>query len=229
MSIMPAKPLVIFSACWPISRTDTLHETIIDFHNTPVRYQAFLGAGRGGHNIQRAGDAAAEIEFVRQRAEELGILMDALTQGEIPLRVTHNDTKFNNVMIDDHTGEAVCIVDLDTVMPGSLLFDFGDAIRSIANTSAEDEPDLEKVHFDLETYENFTQGFLEAMGGAIAQDEYALMPFSARLMTLECGMRFLTDHLKGTYTSASPGRTITWTAAGHSSSWCRKWKPNFQR
>jgi hypothetical protein len=175
---------------------DTLHETIPDFHNTPVRYQAFQAAVNADR-YQRAAGAAAEIGFVHQRVEELGIMIGALEQGKIPLRVTHNDTKFNNVMIDDQTGEAICIVDLDTVMPGSLLFDFGDAIRSIANTAAEDEPNLDIVHFDLETYENFTRGFLEATGNSITQEEYALLPFSARLMTIECGIRFLTDHLNG--------------------------------
>jgi Ser/Thr protein kinase RdoA (MazF antagonist) len=176
--------------------TETLHETIIDFHNTPVRYQAFLAAIQADPHQCVAG-VAAEIDFVRQRESEMAVIMDALALGKIPLRVTHNDTKFNNVMIDDHTGEAVCIVDLDTVMPGSLLFDFGDAIRSICNTAEEDEPDLDIVHFDLETFENFTKGYLSALGRLITSHEYALLPFSARLMTLECGMRFLTDHLEG--------------------------------
>ena len=176
--------------------SDSLHETIVDFHNTPVRYQAFLAAVEADVH-RRAASAVAEIDFVRRRAGEVGVIVEALAAGEVPLRVTHNDTKFDNVMIDDHSGEAVCIVDLDTVMPGSLLFDFGDAIRSIANTGAEDEPDLEKVHFDLETYENFARGYLEALGITVTPGEFSLLPFSARLMTLECGIRFLTDYLIG--------------------------------
>ena len=115
----------------------------------------------------------------------------------MPLRVTHNDTKFNNVMIDDKTGEGICVIDLDTVMPGLSLYDFGDSIRFGANPAAEDERDLSKVWMDLGLYEQFTRGYLETAGDSLTRTELEYMPFSAKLMTYECGIRFLTDHLNG--------------------------------
>jgi hypothetical protein len=173
-----------------------LHETIPDFHNTRKRFNAFVDAlDKDTHN--RAIEVKQEINFVLARSEEMGILVDAYEGDKLPGRVTHNDTKFNNVMIDDYTGEGVCVIDLDTVMPGLSLYDYGDAIRSIANTGEEDERDLSKVRFSLDTYKEFSNGFLRAVNGNLVGEELALMPFSAKLMTLECGMRFLTDHLKG--------------------------------
>ena len=127
----------------------------------------------------------------------MGLAMDMLREGRLPLRVTHNDTKLNNIMIDDATGEAICIIDLDTVMPGLSIFDFGDSIRFGANTAEEDERDLSKVALSLPLFETYTKGFLEGCAGSLTEHEVNMLPQGARLMTLECGMRFLTDYLEG--------------------------------
>jgi len=145
----------------------------------------------------RASDVREEIDFILKRADQTSVLVDLIDQGKLPIRVTHNDTKFNNVMIDDETGDGICVIDLDTVMPGSLLYDFGDAIRSIANTADEDERDLSIVNFSLETFAFFTRGYLDTMLDTLTQTEIHYLSFSANLMTLECGLRFLTDHLAG--------------------------------
>lgn len=175
---------------------ETLHETIPRFHDTPSRYEAFEAAvARDAAN--RAAGCAAEIAFARARAEETGRLLAAHAEGRVPMRVTHNDTKFNNVMIDDATGEGICVVDLDTVMPGLSLYDFGDAIRSGANTAEEDERDLSKVALDLPHFESFATGYLEAAGTALAPEELDLLAFSAKLIAFEIGLRFLADHLDG--------------------------------
>jgi hypothetical protein len=176
--------------------TIDLHETIPDFHHTPKRLKTFIDVVEADRR-NRAISVKDEIEFVLQRAGEASIIVDLISNGNLPLRVTHNDTKFNNVMIDDHTGEGVCVIDLDTVMPGSALYDFGDAIRSIANTAAEDERDLSKVHFNLDTFKVFTSGYTDAVGDILTAVEFERLVFSAWLMTLECGMRFLTDHIDG--------------------------------
>lgn len=173
-----------------------LHETIPNFHNSASRFEDFLAAVESDP-IKRSQAVQAEIDFVLQRAEEMPILVDLITRGDLPIRVTHNDTKYNNVMIDDETGAGICVIDLDTVMPGSLLYDFGDAIRSITNTAAEDERDLSIVHFNLDTFEKYAQGYLAATRDALTPREKEYLAFSARLMTLECGMRFLADHLSG--------------------------------
>ena len=175
---------------------DRLHETIPDFHHTRKRFEAFVDAlERDVEN--RAQSIKAEIEFVLEWAEDTSILVDLLAQGQLPERVTHNDTKFNNVMIDDETGEGVCVIDLDTVMPGLSLYDFGDAVRSGANPAAEDERDDSKVRFDLDIFDRFTHGYLDVARNFLTPTEVEYLPFSARLMTFECGMRFLTDHLDG--------------------------------
>ncbi len=127
----------------------------------------------------------------------MGLAMDMLEKGELPIRVTHNDTKLNNIMIDDKSGEAICIIDLDTVMPGLSIFDFGDSIRFGANTAEEDETDLSKVSLSLPLFEIYTKGFLEGCAGSLTEKEVRMLPQGARLMTLECGMRFLTDYLEG--------------------------------
>jgi len=174
----------------------SLHETIADFHNTKKRYEVFLEAvNKDTEN--RVGEVKEEIEFVKKRADEVSILTDLLEEGKLPLRVTHNDTKFNNVMIDDKTGEGICVIDLDTVMPGLSLYDFGDSIRSGTNPAEEDEKDLSKVWMDLELYEQYTKGFLEVARDFLTPMELKYLPFSAKLMTFECGIRFLTDHLSG--------------------------------
>lgn len=175
---------------------EKLHETIPDFHNTRRRLDHFADA-LDKDAANRAVNAKKEIEFVTRRADEASTLVDALKKGRLPLKVTHNDTKFNNVMIDDRTGEGICVIDLDTVMPGLALYDFGDSIRSGANPAPEDEKDLSKVRLDLNLFEFFTRGYLETAGDSLSQAELDHLPFSAKLMTFECGMRFLTDYLNG--------------------------------
>ncbi len=175
---------------------ETLHETIPDFHHTAKRYKAFQEAVEKDVK-NRAKLVKEEIKFVEDRAAETSILVDYLAQGKLPLRVTHNDTKFNNVMIDDETGEGICVIDLDTVMPGLSLYDFGDSIRSGTNPAAEDEKDLSKVWMELTLFEQFTKGFMETAGESLTPLEIDLLPFGAKIMTFECGMRFLTDYLNG--------------------------------
>ena len=173
-----------------------LFETIPNFHHTRKRFEDFLEAVEKDER-NRGKTCEAEIEFVLQRGIKTSLLVDMLERGELPERITHNDTKFNNVMIDDETGQGVCVIDLDTVMPGLSLYDFGDAIRFVANPAAEDERDLRKVLFNLENYETFTRGYLNAAAEFLTRSEIEQLAFSAILMTLECGMRFLTDHLNG--------------------------------
>lgn len=175
---------------------EKLHETIADFHNTPVRLHNFRKALREDR-LGRAAGIQEEIDFVLSRSEDAGLLTGLAERGELPLRVTHNDTKLNNVLFDQDTGKALCVIDLDTVMPGLAIHDFGDSIRYGANTGAEDEKDLEKVSLDMELYEAFTAGYLEGCGGSLTQKEVEMLPMGARLMTYECGMRFLTDYLEG--------------------------------
>lgn len=173
-----------------------LFETIPNFHNTRKRFEDFKVAVNGDR-AGRAKDVKKEIEFSLNCEKYVDIVVDLLKSGELPTRVTHNDTKLNNVLLDDKTGEAICVVDLDTVMPGSLLYDFGDALRFGASTGSEDEKDLEKIWFDLNLFEVFTKGFLEELGDSITKKEIELLPFSAILMTYECGIRFLGDYLNG--------------------------------
>ena len=175
---------------------ETLHETIKDFHNTVVRFQNFCKSVETDV-CGRAADVQKEIQFVMEREKLAHVLCDLQAEGKLPLRVTHNDTKLNNVMIDDQTGKAICVIDLDTVMPGLSANDFGDSIRFGATTAAEDERDLSKVHFDLHLYEVFVKGFIEGCGGALTELEMEMLPMGAILMTFECGMRFLADHLEG--------------------------------
>lgn len=175
---------------------DTLHETIPNFHNTAKRYQDFEKAVE--EDVKgRAAEVADEIAFVRARSKEVSELHDMLAKGELPLRVTHNDTKLNNIMIDSKTHKAVCVIDLDTVMPGLSAHDFGDAIRFGANTAAEDEPDVSKVSLSLELFDIYVKGFLEGCGGRLTENEIKVLPMGAKMMTLECGMRFLADYLEG--------------------------------
>ena len=173
---------------------DTVYEIIPDFHNTRKRYNDFLEAVKNDP-CDRVKGVQAEIDFIMTREKETGVLVELLNEGKLPLRVTHNDTKFNNIMIDDKTGDAICVIDLDTVMPGLSLYDYGDSIRSGATTSLEDEADLSKVHFDINLFELFTKGFLESCGEALTETEIEYLPFSAKLITLELSMRFLMDHI----------------------------------
>lgn len=174
---------------------DKLHETIPNFHNTPDRYRIFLETLKRDP-MGRAKNVQAEIAFVLAHQEEMATLQNALSSGELPLRVTHNDTKLNNVLLDAQTRKALCVIDLDTVMPGSSLYDYGDAIRFGAATAAEDEKDLSKVEMSLELFRVFTRGYIEACPG-LTEQELALMPLGAKTMTMECGVRFLTDYLDG--------------------------------
>lgn len=173
-----------------------LAETIPNFHNTPMRFERFKQALKDDV-CGRAASVREEIAFVMDREKDMAKAQSMLEAGELPLRVTHNDTKLNNIMIDDRTGEAVCIVDLDTVMPGLSIFDFGDSIRFGANTAEEDETDLSKVSLSLSLFDIYTKGFLEGSRGKLTENEVSMLPMGAKLMTLECGMRFLTDYLQG--------------------------------
>ena len=175
---------------------DTLHETIPQFHDTAKRYRDFEKAVEADVK-GRASKVAAEIAFVREHSKEVSELHDMLAKGELPLRVTHNDTKLNNIMIDSNSHKAICVIDLDTVMPGLSAHDFGDAIRFGANTAAEDEPDTSKVSLSLELFEIYVKGFLEGCGGRLTENEVKVLPMGAKMMTLECGMRFLADYLEG--------------------------------
>lgn len=174
---------------------ETLHETIENFHNTPDRYAKFK-AVLAQDRLGRAKDAQYEIQEFLKREADGATLMNMLHEGKLPLRVTHNDTKLNNVMLDAKTRKPLCVIDLDTVMPGLLAFDFGDSIRFGAATAAEDEQDLRKVSMDLELYRIFAQGFISACP-QLTEAEYVSLAWGARTMTLECGLRFLTDYLDG--------------------------------
>ena len=172
-----------------------LHETIPNFHNTPDRYRTFLETLERDP-MHRAAQVQPEIEFALARQAEMATIQNALTAGELPLRVTHNDTKLNNVLLDAKTRKALCVIDLDTVMPGSSLYDFGDSIRFGAATAAEDEKDLSKMEMSLDRFRVFTRGYVRACPGLTAK-ELELLPMGAKTMTMECGVRFLTDYLDG--------------------------------
>lgn len=173
-----------------------LTETIKNFHNTASRYNDFEAAV--SDNITgRANDVKEEIEFVRARKEFTHMFVDKLEDGSLPVRVTHNDTKLNNVLFDNDTGLPTTVIDLDTVMPGSYLYDFGDAMRSGSTHAAEDEKDLSLVDFDLELYEAFTKGYLSMCKDSLTKTEIELLPYASIMLTLECGMRFLGDHING--------------------------------
>ncbi len=174
----------------------TLHETIPHFHDTESRFEQFLAALEAD-KMNRAEGVSPEIQFILRRKADCGVALRALREGKLPLRVTHNDTKLNNILIDRDTHEGICIIDLDTTMPGLAINDFGDSIRFGANHCMEDEQDLTKVNFDISLYEVFTRGFLEGARGSLTSAELEYLPWGARLMTLECGIRFLTDYLDG--------------------------------
>lgn len=174
----------------------TLHETIPNFHNTPSRFKDFQKAVQED-KMGRAASAQEEIAFALARENDTKVLTDLLKAGELPLRVTHNDTKLNNILFDEDTKKAICIIDLDTVMPGLSHYDFGDSIRFGASTGAEDEKDLSKIEMDLDLFEAFTKGYLEGCGGSLTEKEIEMLPMGAKLMTYECGIRFLADYLVG--------------------------------
>ncbi|HIX29664.1 MAG TPA: aminoglycoside phosphotransferase family protein [Candidatus Blautia stercoravium] len=175
---------------------ETLHETIQNFHNTVKRLDTFKKAVEADV-CGRAAQVQEEIQFVLDRQALAHKLCDMQAEGKLPLRVTHNDTKLNNIMIDDETRKAICVIDLDTVMPGLAVNDFGDSIRFGASTGAEDEPDLSKVSCSIELFELYTKGFVEGCKGSLTEEELDMLPVGAMTMTYECGMRFLTDYLEG--------------------------------
>jgi hypothetical protein len=169
-----------------------LHDTIPDFHHTPRRFAA-LEQAIEADGFNRAVVAAPEIQFAIKRKP----IVSRLLQAGLPERVTHNDTKFNNVLLDEATGEGVCVIDLDTVMPGLAPYDFGDMVRTTTSPAAEDERDLSRVTLQLPMYEALLRGYLEEAGGFLTSAERSQLPFSGRLITFEIGVRFLTDFLEG--------------------------------
>lgn len=171
-----------------------LNELIAKFHNTPFRYQNLIKAVESDV-CGRLAEVGAEVEFAKERENLCAVLEDAHKEGILPLRVTHNDTKINNILFDEITGAPVCVIDLDTVMPGYSVVDFGDSIRSGANTAAEDDPF--NAMLDIELFEAYAKGFLEGCNGSLTLAETDLMPIGAVVVTIECGMRFLTDYLEG--------------------------------
>ena len=174
----------------------TLFEPIPDFHDTVKRYEA-LEAVIQKDPCGRVAECAEEIAFIRERQNACSFIVKGLKDGTFPLRVTHSDTKLNNVLMNKETGEGLCVIDLDTVMPGSLLYDFGDAVRYGASAAAEDEEDLTKVFMRTDMFEAFTKGYLEGLAGDITRAELLALPESARVLTLELAIRFLTDYLEG--------------------------------
>ena len=175
---------------------EILHETIPNFHHTPKRVEA-LKQAIAENKAGRKDSVQEEIAFALEKAAFADKVINGIAEGKIPMRVTHNDTKINNILFDAETGKAVSVIDLDTVMPGSMLYDFGDALRMGGSTGAEDETDLSKVNFDAKAFECFAKGFLSEMKDSLTDEELALLPFSVKLMTYECGIRFLTDYLNG--------------------------------
>ena len=174
----------------------TLYEVLPDFHNTAKRFENFMHSV-SADKFGRKHSVINEINFVLARERYCKKIVDLLSSGQMPLKVTHNDTKLNNVMLDEATDEPVAVIDLDTVMPGSICYDFGDSIRFGCNPAVEDEKDLSKVVFDMGLFEEYTKGYLSAMGDSITKTEKDNLAFGAIIMTYECGMRFLADYLDG--------------------------------
>lgn len=174
----------------------TLHETIPQFHDTAKRFRDLKKAVEADV-MGRAASVQREIEFALAREAEASVLGNMLAKGELPLRVTHNDTKLNNIMIDDKTRQGICVIDLDTVMPGLSVHDFGDSIRFGASTAGEDEVDLDKVSCSMHLLEVYNDGFQKGCQGRLTDTEIEMLPMGAKMMTYECGMRFLTDYLEG--------------------------------
>lgn len=173
-----------------------LFEVIPDFHHTKKRYQTFLEAVKNNKS-NRAHLVADEIKFIMDREKETSLLVDMLENNELPLKVTHNDTKLSNILLDKNTKKGLCVIDFDTIMPGTVLYDFGDAIRTGACWSAEDEKDLSKVYIDLDLYKAFTKAFIENSKEGLTEVEVKNLPLGAKIITLEQAIRFLTDYLDG--------------------------------
>jgi Ser/Thr protein kinase RdoA (MazF antagonist) len=187
---------------------ERLHETIPDFHNTPKRLEA-LDAAIAADTSGRAAEVSVEIAFARARAADCSRITDLIAAGKIPERVTHNDTKLSNVLLDEVTAEGVCVIDLDTTMPGSALYDFGDMVRTATPTSMEDDPDPANAGIQLDRYEALVKGYLSS-ATFLNEAELENLAFSGKLLTLECGIRFLTDHLNGDvyFKVARPGHNL---------------------
>lgn len=175
---------------------ENLYESIPNFHNTKERFNTFLSSVKN-NKVNRLDKVREEVNFILERENDTSILIDMYERGELPLRVTHNDTKISNILMDEKTKEGICVIDLDTIMPGLSLYDFGDAIRSGATHALEDEKDLSKVYVDLEFFEAFTKGFLEGTNSTLTKNEIEMLPMGAKVITLEQGIRFLTDYLDG--------------------------------
>jgi len=173
-----------------------IREVIPNFHNTPSRYRD-LEAAISLDPVNRVNDVAKEIAFVRRRADSFGKIAEALESGRIPTRICHNDCNLNNILFDKNTHLPVAIIDFDTVMPSSPLYDFGDSMRIGTNTAKDDEKDLSKVSCNLQLYEQYAKGYLEACGDILTKDELALLPYAALIITAEDGIRFLMDHING--------------------------------
>ena len=175
---------------------DELYVTIPNFHNTKKRFFQLMRSV-DEDVAGRVSEVDDELEFMFEHRRMMSAIVQQLEKGELPLRVTHNDTKSNNVMVDDATGKALCVVDLDTVMPGSALYDYGDAVRFGASTAAEDEPDISKIALDMDKTEAFTRGFIEETNGFLTENELRQLPLGIKVLTCELAMRFLTDYLDG--------------------------------
>ena len=188
---------------------EMLYVTIPDFHNTLSRMQEFKQA-LAQDKLGRAAQLQPEIEFILSAQPDCSYITDRIADGRIPLHVTHNDAKLSNILMDKNTGAGVCIIDLDTIMPGSILYDFGEAIRFGASAAREDETDLDKVQIDLAMFEIYVRGYLEEIWDVITQEELLGFPMGAYLMTLETGMRFLGDYLNGDtyYQIHYPGQNL---------------------
>lgn len=173
-----------------------VHETIADFHNTPKRFERFQQALKADV-CRRARDVSGEIEFVLKHSHICNVLLDLAEKGQAPVRITHNDTKINNVLFDVDTNEGLCVIDLDTVMPGLTLYDFGDMVRTAACAAEEDERDLSKVTMQMPLFEALVRGFLEETAELLTPDERQHLAFAGKLLTFEQATRFLTDYLEG--------------------------------
>lgn len=175
---------------------EDIKESIPDFHNTPKRYADLLKSVEADVK-GRVANCQAELELLKSWESRYSRITDMLASGELPTRITHNDTKINNVMLDEETDDAVCVIDLDTVMPGSVLYDFGDMVRTATCMAEEDEEDLSKVRMEMPFFESLAEGYLDAAHSFLTQKEVEFMPFAGWLITTEIGIRFLTDYLDG--------------------------------
>ena len=175
---------------------EDIRESIPDFHNTPKRYEA-LEKSAAENPLNRLSDCIEELELVRTWAPKLGKLVEMQRAGQLPTRITHNDTKINNVMLDEDTDIAVCVIDLDTVMPGLSLYDFGDMVRTATCVAGEDEKDLSKISMQMPFFESLAEGYLDAAHSFLTKEEVDQLAFSGWLITVEIGIRFLTDYLDG--------------------------------